>query len=344
MKNISVLGIDISKNTFEACGLDARGNKVYKKSIKRKDLITTILQLKADVVVMEACGGSNHWSRVLKLQGVNIKLISPQYVKPFVKTNKNDANDAEAIAEAGSRGHMYFVTPKNLEQQDIQSLLRIRERLKINRVKLINEMRGLLQEYGIIISSGANKIYKEVPLILDDYVEKGLTEIMGRAVNRMYVELKNIDTEMNEYDNELNSLFMQNEEAKRIERVPGVGILSALAIISSVGDVSAFRNGRHFSAYLGLVPRQHSSGGKEKLLGISKRGNVFVRTCLIHGARAVMSHVDKKTDPRSMRLKAMKERRGMNRTCVALANKNARVIWALLNKKTNYNEKIGWTV
>lgn len=342
MGNISVLGIDISKNTFELCGLDYKGTKVHKKCVKRKDFVATVLQLKAELVVIEACGGSNHWSRVLKLHGVNVKLISPQYVKPFVKTNKNDSNDAEAIAEAGSRGHMYFVTPKNLEQQDIQSLLRIRERLKVNRVKLINEMRGLLQEYGVIISQGANKIYKEIPLILDESDKKGLTKIIGRAVNRMYIELKNIDIEMEEYEKELNALFLQNEDAQRIEKVPGVGILSALAIISLVGDITAFKNGRHFSAYLGLVPRQHSSGGKEKLLGISKRGNVFVRTCLIHGARAVMSHVNKKEDHKSIRLKTMKERRGMNRTCVALANKNARIIWALLHKKTDYNVKLGW--
>ena len=341
MKDISVLGVDISKNTFELCGLDCKGNKVYSRCIKRKNFVATVIQLKTEQLVMEACGGSNYWSRVLKSHGMNVKLISPQYVKPFVKTNKNDSNDAEAIAEAGSRGHMYFVTPKSLEQQDMQSLLRVRERLKINRVKLINEMRGLLQEYGIIIPEGANKVYQEIPKILED-VRGGLTTIMRRILNRMYLELKNSDLEMADYEKDLHELFQQSEDAQRIETIPGIGILTALGIVALVGDIKAFKNGRHFSAYLGLVPRQHSSGGKEKLLGISKRGNVFVRTCLIHGARAVMTRVNKKTDSKSMRLKAMQARRGMNRTCVALANKNARIIWALMSKKTNYNEKLGW--
>ena len=338
MKHIMSLGIDISKNLFELCGLDKQGNKIYKKTVRREDFVKTIQKLRFTTAYMEACGSANHWVRTFKKLGVDIKLISPQFVKPFVKTNKNDSNDAEAIAEAGSRGHMRFVSEKTLEQQDIQSLLRIRERLKNNRTRLINETRGLLSEYGIIIPLGANKMYKALPIIIEN-VDGKLTTIMQQTINRLYCELKNIDLEMDYYENELSNLYEQHEEAQKISAIPGVGMLTALSVVALAGDGKQFSNARHFAAYLGLVPRQQSSGGHEKILGISKRGNTFVRTLLIHGARAVITHVEKKTDKRSMWIKKLKDRNGFNRAAVALANKNARIIWALLTKQEKFSHE-----
>lgn len=341
MANITVLGVDISKNIFELCGLDRHAKVCYKKRVTRKNFIKTVIQLNPRMLAIEACSGANHWYRELSKQNIPVKLISPQYVKPFVKTNKNDANDALAIAVAASQGHMVFVSPKNLEQQDIQSLLRIRERLKINRVKLINEARGLLLEYGVAIAKGANKFYQKIAEVIEDQEER-LTPVIKRSINRMYVELLNIDEEVSYYEKELTALFNASSVAQSIGKVPGVGILTAMSITALVGDVGSFKNGRHFSAYLGLVPRQHSSGSNQTLLGISKRGNVFVRTLLIHGARAVLAHVGKRTDRKSVKLKALIERRGFNRACVALANKNARIIWAMMHKKSSYEPNLAW--
>ena len=339
MKHIMSLGIDISKNVFELCGLDKQGNKIYKKTVQRKDFVKTVQKLSFKTAYMEACGSANHWHRTFKKAGLDVKLISPQFVKPFVKTNKTDSNDAEAIAEAGSRGHMRFVSEKTLEQQDIQSLLRIRERLKNNRTRLINETRGLLGEYGIVIAKGANKIYKILPELIENKENK-LTAIMQRSINQLYCELKNLDEEISHYEKELSNLYQQQAPAKKLADIPGIGMLTSLAVIALVGDGKQFLNARHFAAYLGLVPRQHSSGGKDKLLGISKRGNTFVRTLLIHGARAIMSHVEKKNDHRSQWIKQLKSRCGFNRTAVAVANKNARIVWALLNKPEKFNHSL----
>ena len=338
MKQIMSLGIDISKNVFELCGLDKQGNKIYKKTVKREDFVRVVQKLLIKTAYMEACGGANHWQRTLKQLAVEVKLISPQFVKPYVKTNKTDSNDAEAIAEAGSRGPMRYVSEKSLEPQDIQSLLRIRERLKNNRTRLINETRGLLGEYGIAIPKGANRIYKYLPEIIENEEGK-LTVIMKRPLNQLFCELRNIDQGMVYYEKELSSLYNSHQDAKKLSAIPGIGMLTALAVIALVGHGKQFLNARHFAAYLGLVPRQHSSGGHEKLLGISKRGNILVRTLLIHGARAVVAHVEKKADSRSQWIKELKERRGFNRATVALANKNARIIWALLAKETQFSSE-----
>ena len=336
MNAIMSLGIDISKNVFELCGLDKEGHIVYKKTVQRKSFVDTVQKLPAKGIYMEACGSANHWQRTLEGLGMSVKLISPQFVKPFVKTNKTDANDAQAIAEAGSRGHMRFVSGKTLEQQDIQSLLRIRERLKNNRTRLTNEIRGLLGEYGLTMSLGINKVYKELPVIIEN-IKKQLTPLMERMMNQLYCELKNTDIEIDFYEKELSSLHKQNEVVQRLSEVPGIGLLTSLAVYALAGDGKQFLNARHFAAYLGLVPRQHSSGGREKILGISKRGNSYVRTLLIHGARAIMTHVEKKTDARSEWIKNLKARSGFNRTAVAVANKNARILWALLHKNQKFN-------
>ncbi len=279
---------------------------------------------------------SHHWYREFAALGMEVKLLHPHYVKPFVKTQKNDRNDACAIAIAASQRTMTFVPPKTLAQQDIQSLLRIRERLVNNRTQLVNEMRGLLHEYGISFKTGINIFKKELVKLLEEGDER-LTEIMRRALNRLYTEWLNIAEEIKAHEAELTALFKQSEDCQRLYTIPGVGLISALAVIALVGDIKHFRNGRHLSAYLGLVPQQNSSGGQQKLLGISKRGNTYVRTLLIHGARAILSCVDKCDDARSRWVKALRDRCGFNKACVAIANKQARIIWAVLTRGENYN-------
>jgi transposase len=336
MTNITILGIDLAKNVFELCGLNATGEVVYTRTVKRQDFIRVVCRLDVKTVAMEACGSAHHWYREFTALGMEVKLLHPHCVKPFVKTQKNDRNDACAIAVAASQKTMTFVPPKTLAQQDIQSLLRIRERLVNNRTQLINEMRGLLHEYGISFRTGANHFKKAVVKLLDAGDER-LTEMMRRALNRLYTEWLNMAEEIKAHESELTALFNQSEDCQRLYTMPGVGLISALAVVALVGDIKHFRNARHLSAYLGLIPQQNSSGGHQKLLGISKRGNTYVRTLLIHGARAILSCVDKFDDARSRWIKALKDRCGFNKACVAIANKQARIIWALLTRGENYN-------
>jgi transposase len=335
MGHITTLGIDLAKNIFELCGLDKDGGVIYRRTVRRSALVHTVAKLSIKIIAMEACGGSHHWYRTFSALGLEVKLICPEYVKPFVKGQKNDRNDAEGIATAAMQKNMRFVPPKTLEQQDIQSLLRIRERLVHNRTQLINEVRGLLQEYGITLNRGVNYFKKELPALLrQDPIP--LTEIMRRAVNRLYTEYLNLEDEIERYEQELTGLFKQSEDCQRLATIPGVGLLSALATMAQAGDISYFKNARHFSAYLGLVPKQHSSGGRVKLSGISKRGDSYLRTLLIHGARSVLRRVDRREDRRSQWLQKLRDRIGYNKACVALANKQARTIWAVLTRKETY--------
>lgn len=340
MGHIMTLGIDLSKNIFELCGLDKEGEIIYRRTVKRAALQRTVAKLSVKVIAMEACGSAHYWHRLLSQMGSEVKLIAPQYVKAFVKGQKNDRNDAEGIAIAASQKRMTFVPPKTLEQQDIQCLLRVRERLIHNRTQLINEMRGLLQEYGVTIPRGVGQFKKELPALLGQEPTP-LTEMMRRTVQRLYTEYLHLEREIAGHEGELTALFEQSEACQRLTTIPGVGILTALATLAIVGEVSYFKNARHLSAYLGLVPKQHSSGGEEKLLRISKRGNTMLRTLLIHGARSVLQRVDKHDDQRSRWLKALRDRIGFNKTCVALANKQARTIWAILTRGKTYAVNYG---
>jgi len=335
--NIKLLAIDIAKNVFQLHGVDARGKVELKKTLKREELLGFIANFPQCTIVMEACSGANDWARRFQKQGHEVKLISPQYVKPFVKRNKNDANDAEAIAEAASRPDMCFVPIKTLEQQDIQSLHRVRERLVCQRTQLCNQMRGLLLEYGIPINKGILKLRKNIPGILED-AENGITDACRELCNELYEELVELEKRIIFCNKKINSIFNSNEICQRISKIEGVGVLTATAILTVLSDPKLFKNGRHFAAFLGLVPRQFSSGGKDKLMGISKRGNTYLRTLLIHGGRSVILRVDKKTDMRSTWIKELKSRRGVNRTSVAVANKNARIIWSLIANEQHYKK------
>ena len=261
--------------------------------------------------------------------------MSPQFVKPYVKGNKNDRNDAEAICEAVTRPNMRFVSMKTIMQQDLQSLHRIRSNLIQSRTALVNQIRGLLAEYGIVLPQQVQKLRNHLPEILAD--EKNELSIIIRAeFNLLYQDLVNLDARISSYDTKLKEICNNNHNCQRILEIEGVGFITATAIIAAMGNPKAFKNGREFSSWLGLVPRQSSSGGKEKLLGISKRGDKYIRSLLIHGARAVVCKIANKEDPRSIWIQKLKERRGINKTCVAVANKNARIIWALLNSGEKY--------
>lgn len=335
--NINLLGIDIAKNVFQMVGVDAKGHIVLKKRITRDRLMAFIAKLSPCVIAMEACSGANHWFRQFQRFGHTVKLISPQYVKPFVKTNKNDHNDAEAICEAASRPNMRFVSPKNIEQQSIQSVHRVRERLIGNRTALVNQIRGLLAEYGIIAAKGITRIRKQLPIIIEN-IDSELTEDDRILFSELYEELRQLDLKISSYDKKLKVIFNNHPICQRIAAIEGLGVISATALIAAVGDASVFKNGRQMSAWLGLTPRQHSSGDRQILLGISKRGDKYIRKLLIHGARSVVYRAHTKQDKRSEWINQVAMRRGNNRACVAVANKNARIIWSMLVNEENYRK------
>lgn len=337
-KNLNTLGIDLAKNIFQLHGANEQGKTILQKRLTRKKLMEFMVQLPKCLIGMEACGGAHYWARKFRELGHEVKLMPPQHVKPYVKSNKNDKADAEAICEAVQRPNMRFVAIKEIPSQDLQSLHRIRSRLVKQRTALSNEMRGLLSEYGIVLGKSINKLKQELPLILEN-ADNELSMGMRYCFQDLLEELKGLEKKISHYENCLKQVHINDERCQRIEKIPGVGIITATAMIPAIGNGKAFKNGRHFSAHLGLVPRQHSSGGKETLLGISKRGDSYLRTLLIHGARSVIRHVGEKQDKQSEWIRKKVEKRGFNRACVALANKNARVIWKLLSTGQEYDPK-----
>jgi len=335
VEKISVLGIDLAKEVFQVHGNDSGGRCVLKKQLKRKELSEFIANLPTCLIGMEACGGANFWARKFQGFGHEVRLISPQFVKPYVKSNKNDVADAEAIAEAVVRPNMRFVSIKQVWQQDLQLLHRIRQRLVRKRVGLCNEMRSILHEYGIVLPKSSHHIRNQLPMILED-AENGLTLLIREALHDLFEELHSVVKQVNGYDKKLEQISRKNEMCQRIEKIEGVGKITSTAIVAAMGDVRSFENSRQFAAWLGLVPRQNSSGGKSKLLGISKRGDRYVRTLLVHGARSMLKTAKFKSDKRSVWAMRKVTERGFNRACVAIANKNARIIWALAAHNREY--------
>ena len=339
-QEISVLGIDIAKRVFHAVGTDDRGKIVFRKRLSRHALMPFIAKLPPVRIGMEACGGAHYWARRFRAHGHEVKLMAPQFVKPYVKSNKNDTRDAEGISEAVTRPTMRFVPTKDVDQQDIQALHRVRERLIGERTALVNEVHGLMNEYGIVIPKGVSKFRRAVVEKLEFEKDK-LSALSQEMFWQLVEEFATLEEQLTFYQEKLESLAKTHPECQRLMTIPGIGPLSATALVAAVSDASAFHNGRQFAAWLGLVPRQHSTGGKERLLGISKRGDRYLRKLLIHGARATMRWVDLKTDRRSQWIRQLVERRGKNRTAVAVANKNARIVWALLTSHQSYQPAIG---
>ena len=288
---------------------------------------------------MEACGSAHHWARRFQAMGHTVELIAAQFVKPFVKSQKNDRADAEAIAEAASRPTMRYVPIKTIEQQDVQTLHRVRSLLMRDRIAQGNQIRGLLAEYGVIVPQGSTQVRKLLPAILED-ADNDLTVLTRQMFAELYERLVALDERIAHYDRQLQQLHRASPQSCRLEQVRGVGPLIATALLASIGDAKAFKNGRQFAAWLGLVPRQHSSGGKPRLLGITKRGNTYLRMLLVHGARAVVTQATRHDDPFSRWIDALRKRRGTNVTVVAVANKTARVIWAMLAKGEDYRPAV----
>jgi len=335
MKKLSVVGIDIAKQVFHLVGMDEQGTILVRKRLYRAQVMAFIAQLPPTLIGMEACGGAHYWARCFREHGHEVKLMAPQYVKPYVKTNKNDMRDAEAIAEAVTRPTMRFVPTKDVDQQDLQALHRVRERLMGERTALVNEVHGLMNEYGIVMPKGVAKFRQAVVEKLESEQDK-LTPLSQEMFWKLVEEFGALEKQFAYYQEKLEALATMHPECQRLMTIPGIGPVSATALVAAVSDASAFKNGRQFAAWLGLVPRQHSTGGKERLLGISKRGDSYVRKLLIHGARVTLRWVGLKTDRRSQWMRQLLERRGKNRTAVAVANKNARIVWALLTSHQDY--------
>lgn len=333
--NATTIGLDIAKNVFQVHGVDVNGKMVLRKQLKRPQVLPFFANLVPCLVGLEACAGAHYWARELIKLGHNARLISPQFVKPYVKGNKNDANDAEAICEAVGRPSMRFVPVKSIEQQDIQMLHRIRSGLVKERTALSNRIRGLLGEYGIVIAVGLTKLRQQLPEILED-AENCLTTAGRQIFADLQQQLTALDKQVDTYGEKILVIHRSSAVSQRLAEVPGIGPITATALLASLGDGKVFGSARQVSAWLGLVPGQDSSGGKPKLLGISKRGDVYLRTLLIHGARAVVKVAAKKDDAQSRWINELVKRRNANIAAVAVANKNARIVWALLTKSVCY--------
>lgn len=325
---ITSMGIDLAKAVFQIHGVGERGKVAVRKQLKRSQMSSYFANLEPCLIGMEACGSAHHWARKLQGFGHTVKLMSPQFVKPYVKTNKNDMADSEAICEAVSRPNMRYVSVKTVEQQAILSVHRARAGFVKARTAQANQIRGLLSEFGVVIPQGIHSIMKRIPEILED-VENGVPGTMRNLLERLTENLKEMDHQADDLERQIQLWHRENEASQRLAEIPGIGPITASAIVATVGKAREFKNGRQLAAWMGLVPRQNSSGGKQNLLGISKRGDTYLRTLLIHGARSVIQYAENKADESSW-LRKLMARRNKNVAAVALANKNARTVWALL--------------
>lgn len=325
---ITTVGIDLAKNVFQVHGMDARGKTVLRKQLKRDQVAAFFGNLQPCLIGMEACGSAHYWARKLLAQGHQVKLIAPQFVKPYVKSNKHDAADAEAICEAVGRPSMRFVPIKNVEQQAVLALHRVRQGLIKARTAQANQIRGLLGEFGLIILQGMAHLHQRVLLLLDEAKDE-LPGVFRELIQRLLAHLKELERQAGEVEVQIQAWHRANALSRKLEQIPGIGPITASALVASIGNAKNFANGRQLAAWLGLVPKQHSTGGKTNLQGISKRGDAYLRTLLIHGAHAVMLHAERKPDAQGW-LHKLIGRRNKNVAAVALANKNARIVWALL--------------
>ena len=330
------VGVDLAKRVFQVHGVDAGERPVVRKTLSRAQMRLFFQNLSPTLIGMEACGSAHYWARELTAFGHEVKLLPPQFVKPYVKSNKNDANDAEAICEAVSRPNMGFVTVKSPEQQAMQSVHRVRNRTVKARTALVNEIRGLLAEFGLVIeTAGVTAVRRSLPEILEDG-ENRLPGVFRQLLSGLYDELVAMDDRVTRLNKQLENHASVDERVRRVQQIAGIGPVTASAVLASVGDAKQFHSGRDFAAWIGLVPNQHSSGGKNQLGGISKRGDAYLRTLLIHGARSCLKACAAKTDRRSEWLNSLVARRNKNIATVALANKNARILWAMLTRNEEY--------
>jgi len=335
------VGVDLAKNVFQLHGTDQNGKSLWKRQLSReKWLMVLFNQVKPGAEIgMEACAGAHHWARVLRDAGYRVKIIPPQFVKPFVKSNKNDANDAQAICEAMARPNMYPVGIKTVEQQDIQAIHRVREGIKSHRTAKANQIRGLVAEYGLVAPIRLSSLRTAIPMWLED-ASNGLTMLFRQLLQGLWVDLCSLDKRMAELDKQIAIIAQENPVARRLQQLRGIGPLIATALVGTVGDGRQYRKGRDMAAAIGLTPRQHSSGGKDRLLGITKRGDAYLRYLLVHGARSAMRTAKDKDDRISRWIMNLQERRHANVAAVAMANKLARIAWVIMSKEVDYDPNI----
>ncbi len=342
--NLTRVGVDLAKHVFQVHGVDRQEQVQVKRALSRRQMLSYFARQAPCLIGMEACASAHYWARALGQLGHTVKLIPPQFVKPYVKSQKNDANDAEAICEAVGRPNMRFVAVKSTAQQDVQALHRIRSELVRQRTAKAkaNQIRGLLSEYGIVVPTGIGTLRRAIPEIQED-AENGLSGLFRRVLGGLRQDLETFDARVAELDAEIAHVARSDETAQRLQSIPGMGPMTATALVAAVGDARQFARGRDLAASLGLTPGQHSSGGKERLLGITKRGDCYLRTLLVHGARAVLKVAGRKDDPRSRWVMSVATRRHKNVAAVALANKMARIAWALLTRGGTYDSRHGMT-
>ena len=334
--NITTIGVDLAKSVFQVHGIDKHGKAVIQKRLRRSKVLEFFVQLPRCLIGMEACSSAHYWARKLREQGHDVKLMAPQFVKPYVKANKTDAADAEAICEAVTRPTMRFVPIKSVDQHAVLSLHRARSGFVKSRTAQANQIRGLLGEFGIVLPQGIVHVAGRLPDIIED-ADNELPMVFRELLLRLRSHLLELNRQIQELEDQIDAWHKNNEDSQRLADIPGVGVLTASALVASIGDARCFKNGRELAAWLGLVPRQHSSGGKPLLLGISKRGDAYLRTLMVHGARSAVRVAANKQTPTDSWTNQLGARRHINVVSVARANKNARVAWALLAHKRDYD-------
>jgi transposase len=335
---LSRVGVDLAKNVYQLHGVDRFGKTILKRRLKRHQWLKVLLEKTEPgcAIGMEACASAHHWGRQLQARGYTVKLIPPQFVKPYVKSNKSDAKDAEAICEAMSRPNMRFVTVKRVEQQDIQATHRIRAELLTQRTAKANQIRGLVAEYGLVAPKHLSSLRAAIPCWLED-AENGLTGDFRALLQGVWTDLLLLDDRVGEMDQTIKRLADNNEDCVRLQQLRGVGPMTSTAMIASVGDARQYHKGRQMAAAIGITPKQHSSGDRDRMLGISKRGDVYLRTLMIHGARSAVAAAKHKDDRLSRWVTNIAKQKHPNVAAVALANKTARMAWAMLRHETDYD-------
>jgi transposase len=336
--NIAVLGIDLGKNTCSVVGFDASGRVVLRRRMQRKTILSLAAKLSPCIIAMEACCGAHHLGRILAAQGHTVRLMSPEYVRPYVKAQKNDDRDAEAIAEAATRPTMRFVTLKTQEQLDMQTIHRARDRVVAERTSLMNQLRAVLLERGIIVPQGRAKLKVRVTELLAQPCAE-LSLRIRSLLEDILVRWQAFDERIAAFDAEFAAEAKHNEAARRLTSIPGIGALNATALVAAVGDAQTFARGRDLAAWLGLVPRQATTGGKPYLLGITKRGSKYLRKMLIQGARSALPTLSRSNTRLGQWLRGLLARAHSNTVVVALAAKMARIVWALLRHNTIFEQR-----
>jgi transposase len=332
---VTLIGIDLAKSIFQVCGVNQAGKRVFNRQVRRARLMELVMQYPDATIAMEACSGSNYWGRELQQRGFKVMLIPPQHVKPFVKGNKNDRNDAFAITEAARRPDLKCVEPRTLAQTDMIQVHRVLDQMVRQRTALINQIRGLLNEYGVVVAQGKERLLAAMPDLLED-AENGLTPSSRALYQEMLEQWRQANEAIERIERGLSNQARANEDAQRLMKMKGVAVKISTATVAHAGNGHGYKSGRHFSANLGLVPREHSSGGQQRLGGITKRGNQYLRRLLIQGAWSVLRNADKNDDRMSRWARQLVERRGKHKAVVAVANKMARIMWSMLYHQTEY--------